>query len=130
MRAAIDKVVEGKPSAAALEQALRNEDAEPHMVRHTGARREVGFSEAPEQVEGKPRSVIVDLDRDGRRIPIDGDADLPSGELNRILNQVVEPVHDLRAAPDEGLFPGGLAGGRKDQPHPLIAMGCGSLIAA
>src|SRR4029077_406019 len=69
--AAIGKVFEGESRATAFEQALRDEYAEPHMVGRTGAGREVGFTEAPEQVEGKPRPVIVDLDRDRRRIPID-----------------------------------------------------------
>ena len=79
MRAAIGKVVEGEPSAAALEQALRDEDAEPHMVRHTGAGRKVGLAKAPEKVERKSRSVIADLDRDGRRVPESGDVDREAG---------------------------------------------------
>ena len=48
MRASIAEVVEGEPSAAALEQALGDEDAEPHMISHSGACREVRFAEAPE----------------------------------------------------------------------------------
>ena len=123
MRAAIGKVVEGEPSAAALQQALGDEDAEPHMVGRAGARRQVRFAEAPELVDGKPRPVIVDLDRDDRAIPVSGDADLARGELNGILNEVVEPVHDLRAAPDERLLARGLAGRREDQPDPLITVG-------
>jgi len=41
MCAAIGKIVEGESRPAALEQALRDEDPEAHMVRHTGARRKV-----------------------------------------------------------------------------------------
>src|SRR5271168_2638240 len=91
MCAAIGKVIEGELGTAALEQALRDEDAEPHMVGYPGAGRKIRFAEAPQQVEGKPRSVVVDLDRDRRRIPESGDADLAGGELNRVLDEVVEP---------------------------------------
>src|ERR1700757_4342807 len=69
MRAAIGKIVEGELRTAALEQRLRDENAEPHMVCHTGARRKIGLSKAPEQMERKSRSVIAYLDRDRRRIP-------------------------------------------------------------
>ena len=123
MRAAIGKIFERKPRTAALEQGLRDENPEPHMVCHAGARRKIGLAEAPEQVERKPRSVIADLDRDGRRIPESGDVDLARGELDSILNEVGEPVHDLGAASNQRLFTRGLAGRREDQPHPLITVG-------
>ena len=37
MRPALDKIVEDQIGAAALQQALRDEDAETHMVRGAGA---------------------------------------------------------------------------------------------
>ena len=107
MRAAIGEVVEGKPRAAALEQGLRDEDAEPHMVRHTGARRKIGLAKAPEQVERKPRSVIADLDRDGRRIPESGDVDLARGEgrLLRALSTALKRLDELVLSDyDKGLI--------------------------
>ena len=58
MRAAFVEVLEGEPGAAALQQALRDEDAEPHMVGRTGARREIRLAEAAQEVQRKPRPVI------------------------------------------------------------------------
>ena len=69
MRAAFDKVVEGQLGAAALQQALRDEDAEPHMVRRAGAGREIGLAEPAEQMRREARPVIGDLDRDRGLVP-------------------------------------------------------------
>src|SRR6516162_8005817 len=110
MRAAFGKIVEDKPCTAALEQALRDEDPEPHVVRYTRTRRKIGFTKAPQEVKGKPRAVIVDLDRDGLGVPESSDAYLASRELDRILDEVVEPMHDLGAPPDQRLLLRGLAG--------------------
>ena len=90
------------------------------MVCRAGARRNVRLAKAPKQVQRKPRPVIGDLDGDRRAVPEGGDADLAPGELDGVLNQVVEPVHDLGAAPDERLLGAGLRRRRKDQLHPLL----------
>ena len=44
-----------------------------------------------------------------------------AGELHRVLDKVVEAVHDFRAAADERLLAVGHAGGGEDQPDPRIA---------
>src|ERR1051325_9559603 len=103
MRAALDEIVEGQLGATALQEALRDEDPEPHMAGLAGAGREVRLAEAAEQMGGKAGPVIGDLDGDRRCIPEDRHADLAPGELHGVLDQVVEPVHDLRAAPDQRL---------------------------
>ena len=84
----------------------------------------VSYVFEPEKDQGTAiQGVIADLDRDGRRIPESGDVDLARGELDSILNEVGEPVHDLGAASNQRLFTRGLAGRREDQPHPLITVG-------
>src|SRR5437016_5887100 len=90
----------GLPGAAALQEALRDKDAEPHVVGRAGAGREIGLAEPPEEIDREARAVIGDLDGDGCLVPVDRDADLAVRELHRVLNEVVEPVHDFRAAPD------------------------------
>src|ERR1051325_2818914 len=85
MRAALDEIVEGQLGAAALQQALRNEDAEPHMAGLAGTGREVGLAEAAEQMGGKARPVIGDLDGDRRCVPEDRHADLAAGAPRRGL---------------------------------------------
>src|SRR5215471_18896930 len=122
MCAAFRQIVKDQLRAAALEQALRDEDAEPHMVRRTGARRNIRLAEPPEQMQREPRPVIGDLDGDRRLVPKGGDADFAAGELDRVLNEIVEPVHDLGAAPNERLLGPGLSGRRKDQLHPVMFM--------
>ena len=87
-----------------------------------GAGRQIGLAEPPEKMRRKSGAVIGDLDRDRRPVPVGRDADLVAGELHRVLDQVVEPVHDLRAAPDQRLVGGGRAGRREDQPDPRIAV--------
>src|ERR1700751_2234144 len=74
------QILEDQPCPAALEQTLCNKDAEPHMVRRTGARRDVRLAESSEQVEREPGSVIGDLDGDRRPVPECGNADLVPGE--------------------------------------------------
>ena len=69
MRAAFDQIVEDEFGAAALQQALRDKDAETHMVRVAGAGRQIGFAEAAEQMRRKTGAVIDDLDRDRRLVP-------------------------------------------------------------
>jgi hypothetical protein len=123
MRAAFSKVIEDEPRAAALEQALRDEDPKAHMVGHTCTRRKIGLAEAPQEVEGKPWPVIVEFDRDRRCIPENGDADLAGGKLDSVLNEVVEPMHNLGATPDERLLPCRLTRRCEDQPHSLITVG-------
>ena len=59
----------GLDPTAALEQALRDEDPEAHMVCDTGTRRKIGLAEAPQEVKGEPGPVIIDLDRDRRCTP-------------------------------------------------------------
>ena len=49
---------------------------------------------------GEARPVIDDVDRDGVLAPARRDRDLARGELGRVLDEVAEPVHDLRAAGD------------------------------
>src|SRR5690348_15212013 len=61
MRAPIREILEHQFCAAALEEALRDEDAEPHMVRRTGARRNIGLTQTPEQMKRISRPVIGDL---------------------------------------------------------------------
>src|SRR6516225_1400288 len=95
MRAAFGEIVEGESGAAALEQALCDKDPKPHMVRYTCAGRKIGFAKAPQQVKRKPWPVIVNLDHDTLGVPESRDADLVSGELHRILDQIVESMHDL-----------------------------------
>src|SRR5271168_2422727 len=122
MRAAFRQIIENQPRSAALEQALRDEDAETHMICRTGARRDVGLAESSEQMQWEPGSVIGDLDGDCRFVPEGGDADLAAGELDRILNEVVEPVHDLGAAPHQRLLGAGLSRRCKDQLHPFVSV--------
>ena len=55
--------------AAALEQALRDEDAEPHVVRGAGAGRQIGLAEPAQQMHRETRPVVGDLDRDRRSGP-------------------------------------------------------------
>src|SRR6516225_621971 len=124
MRAALGKVVEHEPRTAALKQTLRDEDPKTHMVRYTRTCRKIGLAETPQEVERKPRPVIVEFDRDRRCIPEDSDADLSGGKLDCVLNKIVEPMHYLRAAPDERLLSCRLAGRCEYQPHPLIAIRC------
>ena len=50
MRAAINKVIEGERGAAALQQALRDKDAEPHMILIARAGRKVRLAEAAHEV--------------------------------------------------------------------------------
>src|SRR5271165_58746 len=89
MRAAFGEIIEDQPRAAALEQALGDEDPEPHMVGRAGARRNVRFAEPTEKVHREPGSIVGDLHGDRRLVPKSGDADLPAGELNRILDEVI-----------------------------------------
>src|SRR5580693_2896014 len=120
MRAAFRQIIEHQLGSAALEEALRDEDAEPHMVCRTGAGRDVRLADSSEQVQREPRSVIGDLDGDCRLVPERGDADLAAGELDRVLNEVVEPMHDLGAAPNERLLGAGRSRRRKDQLYSLV----------
>src|SRR5215831_5916271 len=92
MRAAFRQIVEYQVCAAALEQGLRDEDAEPHMIRRSGARRNVGLAKSSEEMKRKSRPIIAYLDRDGSTVPERRDADLAPGELNGVLNEVVEPM--------------------------------------
>src|SRR5207248_9135066 len=103
MRTAFDEIIEGQFGAAALQKALRDKDAESHRAGLTRAGREVGLAEATEQMGRKAGAVIGHLDRDDGRIPTDRDADLAPSELHGVLDKIVEPVHDLRAAPDQRL---------------------------
>src|SRR5262249_11923814 len=64
MRAAFRKVLESQPRATALEQALRDEYPEPHMVGRPGARRDVRLAEAPQEMQREPGTVIGDFDDD------------------------------------------------------------------
>src|SRR4051794_37974854 len=122
MRAAFDEIIERQFGAAALQKALRDKDAQPHMAGLAGSGREVGLAETPEQMGGKAGPVIGHLDRDDGRIPIDRDADLAPGELHGVLDKVVEPVHDLRAAPDQRLGFRRRSGCRENQPDPRVAV--------
>src|SRR5438552_6202469 len=120
MRAAFDEIVEGQFGAAALQQALRDENAEPHMARGAGPGRQVGLAEPTEQMRRKARSVIGDLDRDAVLVPRRRDADLLTRELQRVLDQVVDAMDDLGAAPHHRLGLGGVVGGREDQSDAWI----------
>src|SRR5690348_3778801 len=75
---------------------------------------------APVRVEA--RSVVGDLDRDAGLVPMRRDADLAASELHGVLNQVVEPVHDLRAAADQRLGGCRLAGRGEDQPDARVVV--------
>src|SRR5438105_386053 len=120
MRAAFDEIVEGQFGTAAFEQALRDEDAEPHMARGAGPGRQVGLAEPAEQMGREPGPVIGDLDRDAVAVPRGRDADLLTRELQRVLDQVVDAVNDLGAAPHHRLVLGSVVRGGEDQPDPRI----------
>jgi len=122
MRAAFRQIIKHQPRSAALEQALRDEDPEPHMVCRTGAGRDIRLAESAEEVQREPGSVIGDLDGDRLLVPESGDADLAVSELNRILDEVVEPMHDLGAAPNERLRGAGLSSRCKDQLYSVMLM--------
>src|ERR1051325_11813440 len=66
MRAALDEIVEGQIGAAALQEALRDEDAKPHMAGLAGAGREVGVAEAAAPRSGEARPVIGELEGEPR----------------------------------------------------------------
>src|SRR5919112_25123 len=100
MRAAFEQVVEDEFGAAVLQQALRDKDAETHMVRIAGSGGEIRFAEAAKKMRRETGAVIDDLDRDRRLVPMRCYADLVAGELYCVLDQVVEAVHDFRAAAD------------------------------
>src|SRR5580704_15283461 len=126
MRAAFDEVVEGQFGAAALQQALRDEDTEPHMARGAGPGRQVGLAEPAEQKGRKTGTIIGDLDRDPVAVPRRRDADLVARELQRVLDQVVDAVDDLGAAPHHRLVLSGVVGGRENQPDPgIVRQGAG-----
>src|SRR6185503_13773723 len=100
MRAAFNQVVEDEVGAAALQQALRDKNAETHMVRIAGSGGEIRFAEAAKQMRRETGAVIDDLDRNRGLVPMRRYADLVAGELHRVLDQVVKAVHDFRAAAD------------------------------
>jgi len=76
MCAAFRQIIEKQSRSAALEQALGDEDAEPHMVCRTGAGRDVRLAESAEEVQRETGSVIGNLDGDCCLVPERGDADL------------------------------------------------------
>src|SRR5690242_16175513 len=98
--AAIGHVGEADACAGALQQALRDEDAEPHMLALATAvpPGDIGLADARQHLLREARPVVDDVDRDGVLAPGGGDADLAPRELRRILDEIAEPVHDLGAA--------------------------------
>src|SRR5439155_4849006 len=80
MGAAFDEVVEGQFGAAAFKEALRDEDAEPHVVLGAGAGREIGLAEPPQQMRRETGAIVGDLDADHVAVPMGGDAYLAASE--------------------------------------------------
>ena len=58
MRAAFGEIIEHQPGAAAFEQALRDEDSEPHMVRRAGAGRPSIESPRMLKIDSRTRSLV------------------------------------------------------------------------
>src|SRR6185312_7473926 len=101
LRAAIRDVGEADPCAGALQQTLRNEDAESHMLLIAAAAAppgDIGLADARQHLLREARPVIDDVDRDRVLAPGGGDADLAPRELRRVLDEIAEAVHDLGAA--------------------------------
>src|SRR5713226_958027 len=107
VRSALGQVGEIDLCASALEQGLRDEDAEPQMLRLAAtahrrpgpergmASREIGLPKARQQMRRKSGTVIDDLDGDRVAVPGARGGDLAAGELDGILDEIAEPVHDL-----------------------------------
>src|SRR6185295_8864566 len=61
------------------------------------SQREVGIADLIEDLLRKAGPVIADGDGDLPGIPADLDAHMPGRELQRILNEIAEPVQQRRA---------------------------------
>src|SRR5204862_3086567 len=93
---------EGERRAAALEQRLGNEDAEPEAAdlalaaRRMAAARQIRLPDAIENLGGKTRPVVRDRDRDLAVAPVRRDLDPGAREIDGILHEIAEPVDDRR----------------------------------
>src|SRR5579883_2801983 len=111
MRAALGQIREIEPRSGPLEQSLSDEDAETHMLRLAAPPRNIGLAEARQEAGREAGTVIGDLDGDAGPVPGRGDAHLAPRELDGVLDEVAEAVHDLGAARHLRLAAG--AGGRR-----------------
>jgi hypothetical protein len=88
MRTPLRKIIEYQPCAAALQQAARDKDPKPHVIRCTGARRDVRLTEPSDKVKRKPWAIISDLDSYRLLVPERRDADLAFSTNAEIGNRV------------------------------------------
>src|SRR6185437_7999908 len=117
--AAIRQIAEAHPRAGALEQALGDEDAEPHMLLGPAASPgNIGLADARENRLREARTIIDDVDRHRILAPGGGDVDFLMRELRRVLDEVAEPVHDFGAARHQRLL---------DRPPVSVAAGGGAV---
>src|SRR5215203_563462 len=90
---------------AALDQGLGDEQPEPEAAAAfalpavSAAGGDVGLAHAEQDLGGKARTVVADLDEDLITRPPRLDGDLAGGEVDGVVDKVVEPVHHAGAAP-------------------------------
>src|ERR1700722_14682281 len=99
-------VLQREPRARALEQRLGDEKAEPEPGVLVGgalapaAAGDERLAHAVHDIRRKARTVVVDRDPDLVAAPVGLDLHPLAREINRVLDQVAEPVHDRRIARD------------------------------
>src|SRR5262249_13391941 len=121
--AAFRKVPETEPRAGALEQTLGDENAETHVLcLATAASGNVGLADTGKHVRAETRPVVHHLDADLVLGPVDRHDHLALSESYSVLDEVTEPMHDLRAARDLRLLaarPGTAGTGCVNDTHVL-----------
>src|SRR6195256_993642 len=119
-RAALRKlaVFQGQCRAGALQQGLGDEKAEaqpgrlvrgPYPLPPAG---DEGLAQAVHDLGRKARAVVIDGDRHLVAAPFGRDLDALAREIDGVLHQIAEPIHDRRIARHHRLL--ARAGGRHD----------------
>ena len=99
--AALAKTMRG---AAALEQGLGDEEARAPCRRSRDARRagvalaHEGVADPADQLGRIAGTVVADPEPELRRVPVEVDPDRRRREVDGVLHEVAQPLHDLRAA--------------------------------